>query len=116
MSTIHLNTRWKRDNSRGTFGDIMTECGEPIAQVQPLLPELETSAIKRNEWRNTVAERIATEHNALLGIENPQEALRMAREALSEVLEDGLQTNCKAWQQKARKALAALGAQPEEKE
>lgn len=66
-------------------------------------------------------ERLAICWNACLGIENPQEALRMAREALQNMLDlqdqMGIHETPKHYDEyleSARKALAALGDQPEE--
>lgn len=65
------------------------------------------------------AERIVACHNALLSIENPQEALRLAREALENFISVGCEfydmdmgeNGCSAIEQ-ARAALAHLNGEP----
>lgn len=74
-----------------------------------------------DETRDAIADRIVSCVNALAGIENPQEALRMAREALQNMLDlqdqmgiDETPKHYDEYLESARKALAALGDQPEE--
>lgn len=57
---------WRNTHAEdGTFGSIVAANGEPVAQIMPLAVQFEPDIVKRNNWRNIMARKVAAAMNEL---------------------------------------------------